>query len=170
MFNNFKLLTAFLFLACLAFSSCSKVSSRDTPTNALERAKKNVSEGRGAGIGGLIGGNKSNTFEFSTSNPLWRASLEILDFLPLSNVDYSGGIIISDWYSDSLSSNDALKINLQFLSNEIRSDSIKISIFKKRYNTNNICTVSKTKSKIEEELKRSILTKAAQLKKRKTKK
>ncbi len=31
---------------------------------------------------------------------LWRASLEILDFIPLTTVDYSGGIIITDWYND----------------------------------------------------------------------
>ena len=162
------LLFTFLLVSCAKYK---KVDSRKVPQNAQERARKNVEEGRGISVKGLLGKNKGGAnFEFSRSNPMWRASLDTLNFLPLSNVDYSGGIIITDWYSDSLENNDSIKITLQFLSNEIRSDSIKISIFKKRCNTNNICTVSKTKSKIEEELKRSILTKAVQLKKSKTKK
>jgi hypothetical protein len=66
----------------------------------------------------------------ATSNPMWRASLEILDFLPLTTVDYSGGIIITDWYSDN-GNNDSIKITVRFLSNEIRSDNLKIIVHKK---------------------------------------
>ena len=103
--------------------------ARKNPTNALERARKNVEEGKGTSLGGLIG-NRGTNYEFSSSNPLWRASLEILDFLPLNTVDYSGGMIISDWYSDS-SNNESLKITIRFLSNEVRSESVKIIIKKK---------------------------------------
>ena len=48
----------------------------------------------------MIGVGSKTTYEFSTSNPMWRASLEVLDFIPLSTVDYSGGMIITDWYSE----------------------------------------------------------------------
>ena len=61
---------------------------------------------------------------------MWRASLEILDFLPLTTVDYSGGMIITDWYSEN-SSNESIKITVRFLANEVRADSLKIIVHKK---------------------------------------
>ena len=155
------------FLIFISISSCGlykKVDTREVPVNAQERARKAVDEGKGLGIKNILGG-KNNNFEFSSSNAMWRASLEVLDFLPLTNVDYSGGVIISDWYSISNSENDSLKISLRFLSNEIRSDSIKVTVFKKNCKSINNCTVSKTDSKIEEELIKSILTKASELEK-----
>ena len=150
-------------------SSCGKkifkkVDAQKTPINALERAKKNVSEGRGISLKGLRG-NKNTTYQFSTSNPMWRATLETLDFLPLSNVDYSGGMIITDWYNDSESRDESIKITVRFLSNEIQSNSLKIIIHKKECTANNNCTVKKIESKIEEELTRTILSKAASIKK-----
>ena len=155
------------FLIFISISSCGlykKVDTREIPVNAQERARKAVDEGKGLGIKNIIGG-RNNNFEFSSSNPMWRASLEVLDFLPLTNVDYSGGVIISDWYSISTSENESLKISLRFLSNEVRSDSIKVTVFKKNCKSINNCTVSKTDSKIEEELIKSILTKASELEK-----
>ena len=136
------------FLIFISISSCGlykKVDTREVPVNAQERARKAVDEGKGLGIKNILGG-KNNNFEFSSSNPMWRASLEVLDFLPLTNVDYSGGVIISDWYSISKSENESLKISLRFLSNEIRSDSIKVTVFKKNCKSINNCTVSKTNS------------------------
>ena len=74
------------------------VDLRNEPLDPDKRARRNIEQGRGISIGNL--GDKKTTYEFSTSNPLWRASLEIIDFMPLTTVDYSGGIIITDWYTD----------------------------------------------------------------------
>jgi len=161
-------ITILIIILHLLLSSCGiykKVDTREVPVNAQERARKNVEEGKGISVKGLLRGNKGSAYEFSTSNPMWRASLETLDFIPLSNVDYSGGVIITDWYTDKLSSKEAIKISVQFLSNEIRTDSIKINIYKKECNANNICRVQLTESKIKDELLRSILAKAARLEK-----
>lgn len=146
--------------------SCSnifrKVDTRQTPINAQERARKNVEEGRGIAIGKVLG-RGNTTYEFSTSNPLWRASIEILDFLPLTTVDYSGGIIITDWYSDSNSlANESLKITVRFLSNEIQTNSIKIIIHQKICLKDN-CSIKEINSKIKEELTKTILTNATLL-------
>jgi hypothetical protein len=149
-----------IFIFVGSCSAYKKVDARKVPQNAQERARKNVSEGKGISVKGLFGNKGGTNYEFSTSNPMWRASLDILDFIPLSNVDYSGGVIITDWYSDSIQEDEALKISLQFLSNEIRSDSIKIKIYKKKCNVNSICQTKETKSKISEELIKSILTQA----------
>ena len=140
------------------------MDTRKTPVNASDRARQAVQEGRGVSIGNIFKGGKTN-YEFSTSNPMWRASLDTLDFLPLSNVDYSGGIIISDWYSVANTKDDAIKISLRFLSNEISSDSIKITVFKKNCSVNNECSIYSSNSVIQEELLRTILAKAAELEK-----
>ena len=107
--------------------------ARKSPSTAKEKARKNIDEGRGASINSIIarGKNRGGAFQFSSSTPLWRASLEILDFLPLSTVDYSGGILITDWYNDSQTSNESLKITVRFLSDEIRSDSIKVIVHRR---------------------------------------
>jgi len=96
---------------------------------------------------------------------MWRASLEILDFLPLNTVDYSGGMIISDWYSD-LSNNESVKITIRFLSNEVRSDSVKIIVHKKNCSSNQDCKITlMNNSTLVNELRSSIVRKAALLEK-----
>lgn len=152
--------TIFLLLSnCIKFNP---VSSRDTPVQSQERAKKNVEEGKGISIGGFLG-NKNTNYEFSSSNPMWRATLEILDFLPLANVDYSGGVITSDWYSTD--EDYSLKITVRFLSNEIRSDSLKIIVHQKKCSINLNCEINLLQSKIQMELQESIIKKAALLEK-----
>ena len=164
-FMNIK--TIFLLsLISVALISCSvpkfakpSKTSKDIPVNAQERARQNVEQGRGVSVKKLLKGTRSTNYEFSTSNPLWRSSLEILDFLPLSTVDYSGGIIITDWYNDS-DANNSIKITVRFLSNEIRTDSLKIIVHNKKCQINQNCKITETKSRIKEELRKSILTKA----------
>tara|TARA_B100000941_G_C28348756_1_gene470706 strand:- start:260 stop:784 length:525 start_codon:yes stop_codon:yes gene_type:complete len=162
-FSIFIIVSILILTSCNAFKP-KKVDTREVPTNAQERARKNIEEGRGVSIDGLLGkvGGDTN-FEFSTSNPMWRASLEILDFLPLTTVDYSGGMIITDWYSEN-SSNESIKITVRFLANEVRSDSIKIIVHKKTCSTSENCKVSLLdKSAIKDELLSSIVRKAAKL-------
>ena len=129
-------ITIFLFI-----TSCGiyrPTDARKVPVNANERVKKNMEEGRGFRISGL--GKRGGDFMFSSANPLWRASMDKLSFAPLSVVDYGGGIIITDWFSDG-DSNEQIKIAVRFLSNEIRSDAIKIMIHKKNCETFNNCKI-----------------------------
>ena len=136
----FYSIISLLILSCNAIKP-KKVDTRETPVNALERARKNVEVGRGVSLGGIISGGRSTTFEFSTSNPMWRASLEVLDLIPLATLDNSGGMIISDWYSDNAKSNESIKISVRFLSNEVRSDSLKIIVHKKTCSSNQNCKI-----------------------------
>ena len=167
---HLKFIIAFIIIFTL--TSCGKdffkyTPVKDTPTKGVDRARKNVEEGRGVSLGGLARGGGSTTYEFSTSNPMWRASLEILDFLPMTTVDYSGGIIITDWYSDNSSGNeDSIKITVRFLSNEIRSDSLKIIVHKKKCIPQQPCEIDVlSKSTISQELRTSIIKKASLLEK-----
>ena len=151
-------------IALCLLNSCGIYEASDARTrspNAQERVKQNLEEGRGITIGDIGKGSSGTTYQFASSNPLWRATLEILDFLPLSNVDYSGGIISTDWYNEGTSSDESIKITIRFLSNEIRADGLKIIVHKKKCNTTQICTVKKISSALEYELQVAILKKAA---------
>ena len=134
--------------------------ARKVSPNADERVKKNLEEGRGITLGGALKKGKGTNSQFASSNPMWRATLEILDFLPLSNVDYSGGIITTDWYNEGTASDESIKITVRFLTNEIRSDGIKIIVHKKKCNVQQTCTVKKISSALEAELQVAILKKA----------
>ena len=163
-------LIATLLTILLALTACGgyeKVDQRTRPDGAQAKARKNIEEGRGATIGGLTRGiGRGTTYQFSSSNPMWRASLETLDFLPLTTVDYSGGIIITDWYSDNDSSKESIKISLRFLSNDIRSESLKVIVHQKICSANLNCrVVLLSNTKIKEELHTTILRKAALLEK-----
>ncbi|MDC0426744.1 DUF3576 domain-containing protein [Pelagibacteraceae bacterium] len=143
--------------------------ARENPVKGEERAKKNVEEGRGVALKNITGGNRGGTaYEFNTANPLWRASLEILDFMPLTSVNYSGGIIVTDWYSDS-DQNEALKITVRFLNNEVSTNSLKIIVHQKKCTSVNSCTIKELDSSIKRELNENIL-KRASLIERETKK
>ena len=136
------------------------VDSRKISPNAKERVKKNLEEGRGMSLKNMMGGGQGTNYQFASSNPMWRATLEILDFLPLTNVDYSGGIITTDWYNEGTSLDESIKITVRFLTNEIRSDGIKIIVHKKRCNITQNCKIVKISSAIEQELQVAILKKA----------
>ena len=156
---------AFLGIVMMALlNSCGiwdPADARKIPPSADERVKKNLEEGRGITLGGMIGGKGGTNFEFASSNPMWRATLEILDFLPLANVDYSGGVISTDWYNEGAASDESIKITIRFLTNEIRADGIRIIVHKKKCNSEQKCSIRKVSSAIENELQVAILKKAA---------
>ena len=160
----FSLLGIFL----LVLNSCQALKYKPTkagevPVSADDRVKKNMEEGRGFRLMDI--GKKGGTFDFASSNELWKASLDTIDFMPLVSANYSGGIIITDWYNDGSSNNHSVKISIRFLTNEIRSDALDIKIFTKNCITIIDCKVYENKGNLVFELKKSILKKAALYKK-----
>jgi len=159
------LILSTIILTTYSCGSFKKVDQRERANTPEERRRQAVNEGRGTGINELFKRGKSGSFEFSSSNPMWRASLETLDFLPLTTVDYSGGVIITDWYSES-GNDESIKLTVRFLSNEIRSDSLKIIVHKKICETVSNCrTIVSQSNVIKDELRSTILRKAASLEK-----
>ena len=146
--------------------------ARKNPYDERERVKKNLAEGKGFRINKAIGDlGKGGTFEFASSNELWRASLDVIDFMPLSSVNYSGGIIITDWYSDNNNPNESIKISIRFLTNEVRSDALIVKIFNRKCINNLMnCKFTETDGIMVNELKKEILKKAAFYKEEKNKK
>ena len=162
-----KILLLFLILS-LSLSSCGiykRSDIKDNPGNVEERVKRNIEEGRGIKFGNL--GSTSGTFDFASSNEMWRASIEILDFVSLTNASYSGGIIITDWFSNDKNktgNKKEIKITVRFLSNEIRAEGIEVIIHERMCGQNNTnCKITNKKSKLESEIKIAILRKAARL-------
>ena len=135
--------------------------ARKVSPDPKERVKKNLEEGKGFRLSESFGGNNSGTFEFATSNELWRASLDIIDFMPLASANYGGGILITDWYSENSNSNESIKISIRFLTNEIRSDSLDIKIFYKKCETALNCVITEQAGNLKSELTKKILKQAA---------
>ena len=166
-------LLAFISLIFL-LNSCSnfnKTDARKFPPDPTLRVKKNIEEGRGFRLMDTINNkSRSGEFDFASSNELWRASLDTIDFMPLVSANYSGGIIISDWYSDGNSSNESIKISIRFLSNEIRSDAINVKVFYKKCSVNVNCKISEKSGNLVAEIKKQILKKAAVYEKQKKEK
>ena len=162
--NLIKFITLIFFTTFL-LNSCGlykRSDIKDNPVNVNDRVKKNIQEGRGIRFG--RGATRGGDFDFASSNPLWRGAIDVMDFVPLTNASYSGGIIITEWFSsenNSENNNRELKITVRFMSNEIRADAIKILVFEKLCSQNNNCKTKKIKSKLESEIKLAILKKAA---------
>ena len=157
----------FIYL-CSFLNSCGGIpksgDARTMEMEGFERAKKNVEEGRGFSLRGAVKNRGGTNYEFSTSNPLWRATFDVIDFMPLVTVDYSGGMIITDWYTDSNTTNDSLKFTIRFLSNQIRADSLKIIIHKKTCKLQENCIITKiTSNRLEDTIRSDIIKKAALL-------
>jgi hypothetical protein len=152
-----KLLLIAIFFISSGCGIYKPVDARKVSPNAKERSKKNLEEGRGLRLFESDRSGMGGTFQFASSNELWRASLDVIDFMPLSSVNYSGGIIITDWYSTDQSSNESIKISIRFLSNEIRSDALDITVFNKKCLTQTNCVISEKSGNITIELKQKIL-------------
>ena len=165
-----KNITIFCLLGLFLNSCNGKLPGGDArkfPDDPKLRVKKNLEEGRGFRLNTVLKP-KGGVFDFASSNELWRASLDAIDFMPLVSVNYSGGLIVSDWYSGNQNSKENIKISIRFLTNEIRSDALDIKIFKKICNEINKCTITQqNNSEIQKELKRKILKTAKIYEKRK---
>ncbi len=149
-------------ISLMFLSSCKNAGdARKRPPNVKDRVQKNIEEGRGFTLMGSVKKNNIGEFDFASSNELWRASLDTLDFMPLALANYSGGVIVTDWYSDSDVNNESVKISVRFLSNEIRADALVVKVFYKSCSVQQSCKITDRSGVLSEELTKKILSKAA---------
>ena len=169
MFSKKNIVILFSIIVLLAQSACGpfkykKVSAKDVPPNVRDRVQKNMEEGKGFRLMNKM--KKGTNYEFASSNPLWRATLDTLDFMPLVSANYSGGIVVTDWYSENNTPNESVKISIRFLTNEIRSDALDINIFLKKCSENSTsCSISKNNTDLVANLNLNILKKATKYEK-----
>jgi len=157
---------AFLAVSSLLLNGCKGglpgADARKFPADPEKRIQKNIEEGRSLQMNEIFGQTQGGVFDFASSNGLWRASLDVIDFMPLSSVNYSGGIIITDWYSENNNQNESIKISIRFMTNELRSDALNIKVFNRKCLDNLLnCKVTETSGVLVPELKKEILKKAA---------
>ena len=165
--NKFFKLSVFVLIIPIILSSCKSPDgkfklpggdARKFPADPAKRVEQNLKQGKGFQLNEAFGrGKKGGVFDFASSNALWRASLDVVDFMPLSSVNYSGGIIITDWYSSDQNSNESIKISIRFLTNEIRTDSLDIKVFNRQCVKSINCKITESDGIISKELKRKIL-------------
>ena len=139
--------------------------ARKIPYDPKERVKRNLEQGKGFRLNNIINKKSGGDFQFASANELWRASLDVIDFMPLASANYSGGMIITDWYSDSKNLNESIKITIRFLTNEIRSDALNIKVFYKKCTNNNSCVINEKSGPLSTELTKEILKLATKYKK-----
>ena len=169
--KKIKKILLFLILMPLFLIGCSGKlpggDARKFPADPAKRVEQNLKEGRGFKLNEQFK-NKGGVFDFANANELWRASLDVIDFMPLASVNYSGGIIITDWYSENEAMNESIKISIRFLTNEIRSDALDIKVFNRKCEKSFMnCKFSEVSGNISSEIKREILKKATIYKKNK---
>jgi len=153
----------FVITSCSSNQDESKVLGKKTyEPNLKKRMAKQAEEGGGIFSSGK-NTNRSGTFEFATSNVLWRATLKAIDFIPLQSANYSGGLIITDWYSSSLKSKESIKLEIRFFSNELSSTSLDVKSYKKICNEVNKCFVQKGNREFDFEIKNNILNEARKI-------
>ena len=154
-----------LFISSIFLNSCGGklpgADARKYDPDPKKRVAKNLEEGRGFRLSETFSNSRGGVFEFASSNELWRSSLDTIDFMPLVSVNYSGGLIITDWYSTDQASNESIKISIRFLTNEIRSDALDIKVFNKKCLPQLNCVISEKKGNLVTELKEKILKTAA---------
>lgn len=157
------IITGIILVSC---SSKDKTENVDPITGKKKIYNINIDEktDKANEEGGLFGNltNQQMTFDFASSNVLWRASLSTLDFIPLNNVDYSGGVIVSDWYAPE-NVDESVKITVRFLSSELKPSSVQVKSFTKTCTKNNQCKTVKSSAGFNNKIKRQILIAAKEI-------
>ena len=162
--NKIKPIIFCIFLSIILSACNGKLpgaDARKVSYDPKERVKKNIEEGRAFRLDDAFKNKSSGNFEFASSNELWRASLDTIDFIPIATANYSGGILITDWYSENDQNNESIKISIRFLTNEVRSDALDIKVFYKKCVTEVNCVISQKDGNLRTELTKEILKKAA---------
>ena len=175
-YSNLKKLIVFFVVIPLLTTSCKGPDgkfklpggdARKTPADPEKRVEQNLKEGRGFKLNDAFNKPRGGVFDFASSNELWRASLDVIDFMPLA-LSAMWWNHNTDWYSNAENS-ESIKIN-QFLTNEIRSDALVIKVFNKQCFNNSLnCKIIETDGAIILELKKILKTRRDIKKKRKKK-
>jgi hypothetical protein len=152
-------------------SSCSNFRPKDAPD---EKAPLDSEEKRKYTFGSIIGdetlvfgGSRkktgSNGTGISVNTYLWQASLEAIKFMPLVSTDANGGVIVTDWYSESKQPNERIKVTLYIRGLELRVEAIQATVQKQVLRSGQWVNVNDSDSVAASNLENIILTKARQL-------
>jgi len=94
---------------------------------------------------------------------LWKASLEVVSFMPISISDSAGGVITTEWSEDLDHPGERYKINVLIKSSDLKAHSLKVTVFKQTLR-DNIWRDVKPNAQLAQDIEDKILTKARSLK------
>lgn len=137
------------------------------PGTREEQRREHVGKlGGGDGLFSFGGSNKEDSGPASgimVNSYAWRASLDTLSFMPLVSADPFGGVIITDWYEDPSARGERFKMTVIMMSKTLRSDAVKLTVFKQRYDDKTGWQDVPVSDKVSRDLENKILTRARQL-------
>ncbi|ACI50428.1 conserved hypothetical protein [Gluconacetobacter diazotrophicus PA1 5] len=93
---------------------------------------------------------------------LWRGAIDTLSFMPFASADAVGGVILTDWYTPPATKNERFKITAYVLSRNLRSDAIRVSVFRQAF-TDGQWTDTPVAPNTVSDITSRILTRARQL-------
>lgn len=134
--------------------------------NAISKAEK-ARDSKGSIIFGKKSGRGESSSSLSLGNTsiLWKAALKSLENIPITESDYAGGIIITDWYGGGSKNGkvEDIKITVKFLSDKLSPTSLEVLTYK-RICEKSICKTNKLNSPLSNKIKENILEEVRNLK------
>ena len=94
---------------------------------------------------------------------LWRATLDVLSFMPLASADPYGGVVITDWYANPQKPDERFKITVYILDARLRADGLNVAVFKQNKGADGQWIDAPSATQTETDFENAILTKARQL-------
>lgn len=153
--------------AALALAACAE-SSEILPsgggageTSEFAARGGTAPEGLRRGFTRRLGGGDSGGIQVNAF--LWRAALDTISFMPISSADPFGGAIITDWYAPPETPDERFKINVLVQGAELRSDGVKISLFRQTRNAAGGWTDAPAENNTSVDLENVILMRAREL-------
>ena len=101
-----------------------------TPEDAREERRGKLTGEDGWNLLGDDKGDKESGARLGVNSFVWRATLDTLAFMPLSNADPFGGTVLTDWYEDPNNPGERFKVNAIIMDSALRADAIKLTLFK----------------------------------------
>lgn len=162
---NFRIFRIIVMVLPILAAACVADKGASYPVTAEKARKEARGKLTGDGVS-FFGGDEK---ESSSGSPigvnsfLWRATLDTLSFMPLATTDPFGGVVITDWYEDPSAKGERFKVNALILDKTLRSDGVRISLFKQLKDDKNMWKDAEVDGTLARKLEDTILTRARQL-------
>lgn len=119
-------------ISLVAFMALAGCAETRNPANLVKPKNHLVGVDRGA-----EGGN--DNLRGGVNAYIWRGALDTLSFMPLASADALGGVILTDWYVPPTTKEERFKIAVYVLDRRLRSDALRVSIFRQVHLSRNNC-------------------------------
>jgi hypothetical protein len=167
--HGMKRTLSFLVIPALSLiAACSSVETDSKNYPMSNEDARRAERGKIFGDEGLtlFGGSKDDDKKgggLGVNSFLWRASLDTLSFMPITQADPFGGVILTDWFEDPAAKGERFKVNVTILDDRLRSDGIRVAVFKQTLDETNTWRDSAVTKQTGIDLENAILTRARQL-------